>query len=100
MDAHNNETPLSTKATAAFGIMGMRPGARLFRSALPTVQPKRTRPPTSIDRRPATGGRGWTKSERSAFIGNTSEGGREYEGVDQSMISTFFPVDWARFKQS
>jgi hypothetical protein len=71
-DAANKESPIQTNAMAAFGIMGIKPGARLLRSVLFTAQPKRTSTPTSSDKRPANGGRGWTKRERSAVKRVTS----------------------------
>jgi hypothetical protein len=68
----SREAPTRTKHKAAFGIIALKPGARLLSAVLSIAQPKRTSPPIARERNPASGGRGCTKRERSAVKRVTS----------------------------
>ncbi len=68
---NRSATPLSAKASAVLGIIGVAPGRRLFRLELSTAQPKSTNPPIAMDKAPARGA-GWAKRDRSAVKGITS----------------------------
>src|SRR5690242_19552137 len=103
MAAVRRAIPAKIKATAAFGIIGMKPELRLLRVIVSDDHPISTNAPTWSERKPASEARGWTKQERSAFTGTPHPVKLKASGIRrdrQSMISTFFPADLARFKQS